>query len=62
MKIPFTFKTPDVVSTTLEYTEGLSEDQEDEIIEQMNNYVRNDEYLTVILDTETGNLEVVRRK
>ena len=51
MKVILSFKTPDVV---FQATEGLNEDEKDEIESACKKWIEYDEYLVVEIDTETG--------
>lgn len=56
MKVKLTFKSPDVLEQVMN---ELDEDQQDELKEVADKFIKHEEYITVEIDTDTKTCTVV---
>lgn len=59
MKIRLSFKTPDVIGSTLEHMDIHDPDEKMDIADACKKFVKYGEYLTVEIDTQTGTAVVL---
>lgn len=67
MKYRFTFKTPDVLDRTItDLLEGHAHDQRDDVEAEVRavaeKYIQYGEYVTIVVDTETGAATVAENR